>query len=211
LSAKYVGDFNLINFDGHHTSHRPMFFYDSVSIFFNNNLNVSVDFGDDNPYVDEEIKEEDLGEVQAPRKSKKPSGNDDFERAKQLSLQEAYTSAPVSQQEEEELLALALKLSLLEAEAPKADDKGDKKDKVDKKDKDEKRDKDTKDSKHAKDKDGKDTKNGKDTKETKDKSKLSTKKNQDDEKMVGLDDAGEEKVVKGTRSSGSKKVTKKKK
>jgi len=110
---------------------------------------------------------------------------------------------------------LALKLSLLEAEG-KADDKADKKDK-DTKDK-ESKSKDTKDTKQAKDKDGKDTKNGKDkdskaSKDTKDaKLKSSTKKNQEDENMVGLDDDGvDEKGVKVRKTSGGKKLTKKKK
>ncbi|XP_027186467.1 uncharacterized protein [Cicer arietinum] len=38
ISESYVGDKNIIKFDGDHNSSRPQFFYDSVSIFFYNVL-----------------------------------------------------------------------------------------------------------------------------------------------------------------------------
>ncbi|OIV89278.1 hypothetical protein TanjilG_23738 [Lupinus angustifolius] len=38
ISESYAGDKNVIKFDGDHNSSRPQFFYDSVSIFFNNVL-----------------------------------------------------------------------------------------------------------------------------------------------------------------------------
>jgi dienelactone hydrolase len=112
ISEKYAGDFNLITFDGDHVTHRPTFFYDSVCIFFNNNLNITSDFGEDNPYIEEELSEEQLTQLQTSFKS----GNayqDEFERVRQMSLQEAYNK-PSYVDEEDEQLQLALKLSLLE-------------------------------------------------------------------------------------------------
>jgi len=40
LYDKYAGDKNIVTFDGDHNSHRPDFFFDSVSIFFYNTLQV---------------------------------------------------------------------------------------------------------------------------------------------------------------------------
>jgi len=163
LSGKYAGDYNLITFDGDHTSPRPGFFYDSVCIFFNNNLNISTDFGDDNPLVQEEIKEEDFNEQlnYAPQnKVVFNSAHDELERVKQLSLQDSYITAPRSQQEEEELLELALKLSMMEGEGQKPETNTDK-------EKDNKT-KDTKES-DSKEKDNKDK--AKDRKDSKSKSK----------------------------------------
>jgi len=104
---KYAGDRNIITFDGDHISHRPMFFYDSVCIFFNNNLNISTDFGDDNPYLEDELSAEELGQLQT-----RMSYSDQMERARQISIKEAYVD------DDEESLQLALKLSLLESQAP---------------------------------------------------------------------------------------------
>jgi len=104
ISDKYGGDCNLINFEGDHISHRPVFFYDSVCIFFNNNLIISSDFGEDNPYVEEQLAEEDFGHLNQQTKS---SFMEDLTRATQLSLQEEFV---------DDDLELALKLSLLESE-----------------------------------------------------------------------------------------------
>ncbi|GMP73538.1 hypothetical protein CsSME_00031260 [Camellia sinensis var. sinensis] len=38
IFKSYVGDKNIIKFDGDHNSSRPQFYYDSVSIFFHNIL-----------------------------------------------------------------------------------------------------------------------------------------------------------------------------
>jgi len=103
ISDKYAGDYNLINFDGDHISHRPTFFYDSVCIFFNNNLLISSDFGDENPYLEEELTADELAQLQT-----RISYSDQMERARQLSLQQTYID------DDEESLQLALKLSLLD-------------------------------------------------------------------------------------------------
>jgi dienelactone hydrolase len=107
ISDKYAGDYNLITFEGNHISHRPMFFYDSVCIFFNNNLNINSDFGEENTWVEEEISQEELTKIQNPFRN---TFQDDLARARQLSLQEAYVD------DDEEALQLALKLSLLDSQ-----------------------------------------------------------------------------------------------
>jgi len=145
ISDKYAGDYNLITFDGDHITHRPSFFYDSVCIFFNNNLNITSDFGEDNPYIEEELNGEELAQLQT-----RISYSDQMSRARELSLHEAYVD------DDEESLQLALKLSLIDTQAaqpadssptsdPKSNDtKPELKDKQDKKDK--KKPKDKKDS-----------------------------------------------------------------
>jgi len=145
ISDKYAGDYNLITFDGDHITHRPNFFYDSVCIFFNNNLNIASDFGEDNPYIEEELNGEELAQLQT-----RISYSDQMSRARELSLHEAYVD------DDEESLQLALKLSLIDTQAqppadssptsdPKSNDtKPELKDKQDKKDK--KKPKDKKDS-----------------------------------------------------------------
>jgi len=211
LSGKYGGDFNLITFEGDHTSIRPGFFYDSVCIFFNNNLNVTSDFGDENPYVQDELKEEDFAEVTHSFKKPK-SYNDELERVKQISIKDAHSIAPKSQQEEDELLEMALKLSLLETEGKKPETTDDKdKLKNSSSDKDKVKNSSNDKDKEAKDKEVKEKDNNtKDTKEKnkeKVKSKSQSKKNaSEDEKMVGLDTAEDTKVKgKGSKKSGTKK------
>jgi len=115
ISEKYAGDYNLISFDGNHISHRPPFFYDSVSIFFNNNLVINSDFGEDNVYVEEVITEEELTKLQNPIRS---SFSDELARARQLSLQETFLD------EDEENLQLALKLSLIDTTDPNTTETG---------------------------------------------------------------------------------------
>lgn len=57
LHAKYAGDKNIIKFEGDHNSPRPEFFFDSVSIFFSNTLQVDVMLTDQNMMPEEERKE----------------------------------------------------------------------------------------------------------------------------------------------------------
>jgi len=146
----YVGDKNLINFEGDHQSRRPGFFYDSTSIFFSNYLLIESDFKDDNPFVEEKDT--------SPEQLISDGGDDDLELALQLSLAESQSQksaqdeikAEVEQggksgggggggnqntvgngipNDEEEQLKLALALSLMDVksneqeEAPKEEPK----------------------------------------------------------------------------------------
>jgi len=223
LSGKYAGDYNLITFDGDHQSQRPSFFYDSVCIFFENNLNVSSDFGDDNLYVEEELDPQEMADIadgpsRGFKSKKRYIENDEFERARQLSLQEAYSAVPKSAEEEDELLQLALKMSLMESEdKPKSSvESKDTKDANDATDSKDANSKDAKPSKDAKDSKSKENKPRKDSS-----TKTSKKIQPEDDKMVGLDadvNISDDHDVtttssntKGGKKSSSSTTTKKKK
>jgi len=120
LSEKYCGDHNLIMVGGDHNSERPRFFYDSVSIFFNNNLLVDSDFGDDNELIEE--KYQDSPSVKYNSYSDEygmyGGGSDlnDLELAKQLSLMDSKVEKFNNVNEEEDIdedLRMAIEMSKL--------------------------------------------------------------------------------------------------
>jgi len=143
LSEKYVGDHNLIIVGGDHNSERPQFYYDSVSIFFSNNLLLESDF-EDNPIIEEEVENvQEFGVRAGFSKGMYNIGNsgfsgfnsdmgdigediDEFEYAKQLSLMENKQSNDVVVEEEEDFdeeIRLAIELSKRDMESNKDQEK----------------------------------------------------------------------------------------
>eukprot|EP01130_Rhizamoeba_saxonica_P003438 TRINITY_DN1457_c0_g1_i4.p1 TRINITY_DN1457_c0_g1~~TRINITY_DN1457_c0_g1_i4.p1 ORF type:complete len:378 (-),score=112.02 TRINITY_DN1457_c0_g1_i4:52-1185(-) len=124
LSGKYSGDHNMIRMEGDHNDPRPQFFYDSVSIFFSNNLIIENDFDDEeNPMIEEE--DETRLHYQEGRYMEENGYDQDLERAIQMSLlgfekkEEKFDhlGQPDPQyMDEDEQLRMVLELSRIEAE-----------------------------------------------------------------------------------------------
>eukprot|EP01120_Amphizonella_sp_Union-15-10_P015411 TRINITY_DN7930_c0_g1_i1.p1 TRINITY_DN7930_c0_g1~~TRINITY_DN7930_c0_g1_i1.p1 ORF type:complete len:167 (+),score=39.36 TRINITY_DN7930_c0_g1_i1:39-503(+) len=112
LYERYSGDKNLILFDGDHNSPRPGFYFDSVSIFFSNNLLIDADFNGDNAIPPEDPVEE--------VKYGKLFGDEiPLDLLEQIHLSEIESQSkgqmrPSSLEEEEEQIRKAILLSMQE-------------------------------------------------------------------------------------------------